>query len=254
MFNHKTNPQKASLQRLKNVLLQSKSDIHVLVNQLGLTRGFSEDAQKSSLHKLIRKLIQLTKFQHLKSIANDCLGIIGPIELKTTVLHCEQVLEAKEAMIKSLMEFIGDSRTHVSNAALDAIKIVLASKDFKNVKISDERLFPFQHVFHHQSSKNPVLTLNFTHLDQSWWPSLISHDKWICKLVTNLLKCYPKVKDCYLSKGSMYGLHLLPIAEVPEFCQQIFPGLVHDLLLHSGPDKLPIGHVRHQHFCTKTDR
>ena len=259
LFNKKTSPQNASLQRLKKVLLQSNSDIHFLLNQLDLKgRGFSEDAQNGVLHKLIRKLITLTKCPDLKSIANECLGIIGPIELKTTILYCNEVVEAKDALIKSLMGYICDGRTKVSLAALDGVKKVLASKDFKNTKLSDERLSPFQGVTHFgtpqstvaQSSKCSSKPNSEDKIRQSWWPTMTNHDVWICQLVTTLLKCYPKVEDKYLSKSSMYGLHLIPLAqEVPDFCTQIFPGLVHDLLsLKTCGLPAGISHFFHQFF------
>ena len=67
--------------------------------------------------------------------------------------------------------------------------------------------------------------------DYSWYPKE-KHDVWITSLVVHLLECYPPVKSGYLSQSSIFGRHLIPLArKVPDFCQVIFPGLVHDLLL-----------------------
>ena len=87
IFNQKVRPQQGSLSRLKDILQQCKSDIRLMVVQLMKTRGFSEDAKNSLLHQMIRKLTDLSKCnQELKIIANECLGVIGPLDLQTTIL------------------------------------------------------------------------------------------------------------------------------------------------------------------------
>ena len=59
--------------------------------------------------------------------------------------------------LNSLMEYIIDGRTNVSMAALDGLKKVLASKDFKNkAKNGDKRLAPFQAVSHFGGPKSTV--------------------------------------------------------------------------------------------------
>ena len=93
IFNGKVNPQKGSLDRLKNVLKRSQSDLRAMVVQLSETsKGFSEDAKNSALHQMIRKLTELSKSQaqlpkELKIVANECLGVIGPLDLQTKILY-----------------------------------------------------------------------------------------------------------------------------------------------------------------------
>ena len=59
-----------------------------MIVQLIETRGFSEDAKNSLLHQTIRKLVDLSKSnQELKIIANECLGVIGPLDLQTRILY-----------------------------------------------------------------------------------------------------------------------------------------------------------------------
>ena len=93
IFNGKVNPKKGSLDRLKKVLKRSQSDLSAMVVQLSETsKGFSEDAKNSALHQMIRKLTELSKSQaqlpkELKIVANECLGVMGPLDLQTKILY-----------------------------------------------------------------------------------------------------------------------------------------------------------------------
>ena len=92
IFNQKARPQQGSLSRLKNILQECKSDIRLMVVQLMKTRGFSEDAKNSLLHQTLRKLTDLSKCnRELKSVANECLGVIGPLDLQTKILFPTEI-------------------------------------------------------------------------------------------------------------------------------------------------------------------
>ncbi len=127
----------------------------------------------------------------------------------------------------------------VSEAAIFGLKRVLCSQFLEKSKINKNLvnyLRPFAKALAQTEQIQKSVALDeaqaFEAVEKiTWWPQGISYQAWISDIVQKLLLAYPQIKDGYLAKASIFGRHLLPMAEKsPSFCRQIFPWLIHDIL------------------------
>ena len=202
----------------------------------------TEEASTSLIHKTIRSLINLSQNENIETeirlLANECLGYFGPLNLKTMTLYFDEITDSKEALIRLLLEYVTNSDAKVSEAAIYGLKRVLCSNIDKGSipEVLESYLQPFQNSFQQSKEKpNCDVLLKVEDLNEAirkieWWPKS-DHNTWIKNLVCTLLEAYPKVKTGFLSKTSMIGHHLLPMAsKKAKFCDQILPWIIHDIL------------------------
>lgn len=88
----------SSLLALKVKLLEKRKELNDLYKKLENLRGFAEDSASSILHQLIYRLVKLTESSdpNVTQEAVKCLGILGPGDLTTMILHQEKT-EMKES-------------------------------------------------------------------------------------------------------------------------------------------------------------
>jgi predicted RNA methylase len=86
---------------LKHQLITQKYQLQEFYEELESSQGFAEHCASSILHRLIYRLIRLTESNDKKTIleAAKCLGILGPADLSTMILH-PQEMQMRESMDK----------------------------------------------------------------------------------------------------------------------------------------------------------
>ena len=246
-----------AIESLRVKLLNSRSELNAIVSSLRSNDSIllSEDIKSSLIYKTVKKLINISKDSSLddniRIKANECLGIIGPVDLNIMVLNREDnnkedfgKNDVKSHIVRTLMDYVIDNDHDNSNASVFALKRVLAVTNLTSLQNSKfkgyqvEILRSFMNIFS-QAERAPSSVLIITndilneaiiHID--FWPIKEKHETWINHLVVNLLKAYPEIKEGYLTKNSSaFGRHLLPLAlRQPLFCEKIFPWLIHDIL------------------------
>lgn len=225
-----------------NVLLakikESTEQFSVMVKTMP-TVEFSEDANQSLLHQVVKSLILLSRTgeENVKLLAHECLGHLGPLDLSTMTLFSGEIMNGNEALIKELLDLVTNKDSKISDAAIFALKRVMSSKiDRKSIAGHQLRhfLYPFEDALVQTTPKTSVSLvkedLNNAIRCSKWWPDC-EHAKWISEIVDNLLHAYPHVKDGYLSKASIFGRHLVDMAKLSSvFCGKVFPWLIHDIM------------------------
>ncbi len=97
-------PSEESLRSLLTALQAGIADLAGMVADLGETRGLSEDATDSLLHRTIHRLVEIASSSvgqqkdgngSVAQLAARCLGEIGPCELHTLVVQPEEFVSAK---------------------------------------------------------------------------------------------------------------------------------------------------------------
>ena len=246
-----------TLESLKFKLTSSRGELNKLVSSLNESMVFSEDVKTSMLHKTIKKLINVSKNElhqeNLRLLANECLGLIGPVDLKTMVVNFgdndELEKDVKCSLIKNILNYVINEDHETSNSAIFGLKRVLGTmnsgyqmKGYQNVLIK-----PFSQVFSEADRESKSnLTMTSQNLKEAvqkmkFWPYNHDHDLWITGIVVKLLSAYPEVPEAHLKNTSHFGRHLLSLAsKQPQFCTVIFPWLVHDILNTSKIDITPL--------------
>ncbi|KAF2897556.1 hypothetical protein ILUMI_08624 [Ignelater luminosus] len=158
------------LKYLKNELSNKKVELKELYSKLHNLRGFSEDCEKSILHRLICILVKLC----LSSDSNEsvealrCLGELGPADLLTTVLQAEQRCEQGKwnpfdlvtgCVTALLSKYIVDNNIEVVTAASEALYYVLDCKEAKTVLGKFINVYNILHF--------GDLSLNYLHVGQA---------------------------------------------------------------------------------------
>ena len=239
-------------------LVDSRSELNAIASSLRSNDSIllSENIKANLIYKTVRKLINISKDtsldDNIRIKANECLGIIGPVDLNIMVLDRENnnnhkdfgKNDVKSNVVRTLMDYVIDNNHETSNASVYGLKRVLAVTNLNSLQNSKiegyqvEILRSFMNIFS-QAEKAPNSgliitndTLNEAINQIDFWPIEEKHDIWMKNIVVNLLKAYPEIKEGYLTKSSSaFGRHLLPLAlRQPLFCEKIFPWLIHDIL------------------------
>lgn len=128
----------SSLLLLKGKLSEKKEELNDMYRKLENLRGFAEDCVSSLLHQLIHRLVKLTESSDpiVSEEAAKCLGILGPGDLTTMILHQEKA-EIKEAtdgiemltykILILLSNYIIENDIELRKASSDALYAVLSS-------------------------------------------------------------------------------------------------------------------------------
>ena len=256
------------LLRLRNKLLSSRLEICDILDDAHGTKMFSEDIKKSPLLKTIKRLINMSRDDNsvadeMKLVANECLGIIGPLDLNTmTIGQEEDDNDAQSGLVVNLLDAVFDEDYEISAAAIHGLKRVLATMklNFQLQGFQVSLLRPFINVFTQASGEaSSSLTLESEQLNSAvanitFWPNdHVCHEDWIRDFVCKLLVAYPEVKEGHLKKSSKIGRHLVPLVKKqPSFCSKIFPWVIHDILKNSNVDRISlcngIKHFFLQHY------
>ena len=238
-------------------MVNSRSELNAIVSSLRSNDSIllSEDIKANLIYKTVRKLINISKDTSLDDSirikANECLGIIGPVDLNIMVLNREnnnkdlgEKNDVKSHVVRTLMDYVIDNNHDTSNASVFGLKRVMAVTNLTSLQNSKfegyqvEILRSFMNIFSQaERAPNSGLIITNDTLNEAinqidFWPIKEKHEIWMNHLVVNLLKAYPEIKEGYLTKSSSaFGRHLLPLAlRQPLFCEKIFPWLVHDIL------------------------
>ncbi|XP_043278372.1 serine-protein kinase ATM [Venturia canescens] len=239
------------LVHVKNQLSTRKQELCEMYNRLEGLRGFAEDCASSTLHKLIYKLVQLTRScdTNISLEAAKCLGQLGPADLTTMILHPENVYAKENSLevemltfhvVNRLIDYLVDSNTNLRRASSSALynifstawgrdmtnksslSAVLASCQIENPNIR-HYIYPF--VNQNDTPKSRVINFDddkwkmcINRENDVWAPTNYeSYDKWIIDITCMLL-------DCFVN---FYTPSLQPVCrESVEFCEILFPRLV----------------------------
>lgn len=150
---------------LQHQLESKKSQLEKLYEDLESNQGFAEHCAGSVLHRLIYRLIRLTKSTDPKISlrAAKCLGVLGPANLTTLILHPQEI-QSRENIDKAdmltykvfqmLADFVVSDNIKLKQASSDALYGILSSpwgarsgKDFdidKNSEFLKNFLQPFR--------------------------------------------------------------------------------------------------------------
>ncbi|XP_018573379.1 serine-protein kinase ATM [Anoplophora glabripennis] len=239
-----------SLVHLRSLLSKEKEQLKALYEKLDNIRGFSEDCEKSSLHKLVCMLAKMScsTNEAMRFEAIKCLGELGPSNLTTLVLQPEkEVLDIKCSpfelltghIISLLTEYIVDADINVAKTASEAFYLVLDSKEGRKIagsevnfgygNIDRKNFAPYLPKSKSSPTSNTAvhtnLFVNKINEDKLWCgDGVICHRKWIISLVTSLLETFT---------NKSYLPELIPLCKVvPALCEKLLPLLV-NLLLYS---------------------
>lgn len=123
---------------LKNQLASNKENLIGLYNNLTKMRGFSEDCEKSVIHRLIGELLECVQSDDPKKSheAAKCLGELGSSDLTTLVLKPNNH-SSTNRQITSLSE----ACINLCSIAIDQLYELLIHKDIEIVKIVYETCY-----------------------------------------------------------------------------------------------------------------
>lgn len=143
-----------SLLKLKRQLIVKKSQLEVLYEELESSQGFAEDCALSVLHNLIYRLIQLTKSKDSKIAleAAKCLGILGPADLYTMILHPQERTEKEvnkieiltHKLCQILVDLIMSDDIDTRTVSSDALYVLTEYECRENSETLQDLLYPFQ--------------------------------------------------------------------------------------------------------------
>ncbi|CAH1112514.1 unnamed protein product [Psylliodes chrysocephalus] len=240
-----------SLINLRKLLASQKDTLLDMYDKLQEIRGFSEDSEKSVLHRLVCVLSQLSysSNQKVSFEAARCLGELGPANLQTVVLQPEKILVHQKhspieiiigSVISMLSKYIIDCDINVLKRARrlfyeilhlnEGKKIINAGGDFGFGPINKDYITPYYSSQRKVSTQNTILNtkLFVEKMKDSklWCPDTdISHNRWITTLVSTILKTFNDASP--LS-------NLIEVCEVKvEFSECLLP-LIIDLIISKG--------------------
>ena len=197
--------------------------------------------------------------------------------------------EPIQKLIQSLATFLLHHSNTTVHAASQALKHVLATSAGKtaldNFSTEGNQILPFLSPFTNSLSSatidknaisksavdasiDPHIDLEYFDIhvnNQDIWchfkPSYgldskakdrVSYGNWLRDLVTSLLECMTKKRFGQYELSPVLGRHLLPLCrEEPDFCENILPDLILDILSkHYHDDPKNIRHVLSKYICT----
>ncbi|KAF7998580.1 hypothetical protein HCN44_010988 [Aphidius gifuensis] len=156
---------------LKNKLLNRRDELKIMYSDLDNIRGFAEDCISSKIHRLIYHLIKLSESSDLNISleAAQCLGILGPVDLTTMILHSE---EGHAQCLKIYSDWVAETKfeTHEEiinkyyKKSMDIIKNmeIKNSNDWENLYDTYASLAIFSDTHYQQISefmKTPIRVL-----------------------------------------------------------------------------------------------
>uniref|UniRef100_A0A1B6BXN6 Serine/threonine-protein kinase ATM n=4 Tax=Clastoptera arizonana TaxID=38151 RepID=A0A1B6BXN6_9HEMI len=234
--NHLCSYRIEGLRSLRIQLSEKKEELAKLYEDLKTMKGFSEDCERSVLHRAICLLIKLISNENpaVRMEAARCLGELGPGNLTTLVLKPDlkhtsssDLLELLCFATSQLLFYIFDVDANTVQEASTALYSIFSSFQGRSVynKLSDANkmiLYPFIHSL--KKSKTKVQSGSPTEIEIrsvaenfcTNWPC--SHQQWITHLVCSMLDV------CQLQ-------YLVPICKIKvSFAQSLFPYIISILL------------------------
>ncbi|XP_034246355.1 serine-protein kinase ATM isoform X2 [Thrips palmi] len=231
---------------LRKKLYEMKTELADLYQGLVHIRGFSSDCQKSILHQLICKLINLTSSTNLKVQieASRCLGEIGPADLTTTVLRpvegCLKLVEGYRDPMLCVMvvaahlasEYLLDHDVNVvkkASCVLESLMLCEGSDNFHSTTerpitncLRSKKISPFIPEQSTKLTSKPKMSdrdslINMISSEEIWFPPEdTKHNDWITNLVSSLIAC---LSDDIIFKNlaalckvkSSFGEEMLPV-------------------------------------------
>lgn len=191
---------------LKEQLSLKKNELIGMYNHLQDTRGFSEDCEKSLIHRLVYTLVQFVQGtdSNIAVEAAKCLGELGPSDLSSIVLkpdHQKLTYQfsptfdrATEAVCMAAFTKLNDLLLHSDAKVLKAVSASLTfllKSDIGKTLVED---FHYLHLFHAPpAQKRKILSLTdkeldltalFTDEDDS------SHSDWLKRFTKVLLDLF----------------------------------------------------------------
>lgn len=234
----------AGLSHVRNLLSTEKIELRAMYSNLEKLRGFAEDCAVSTLHRLVYRLIQLTKSNDadISMEAVKCLGELGPANLTTMILRPENGFRREEIddeipmltlqVVSRLADYLIETNVQLKRASADALYEVLSTtwgqKLFTKKSLSEDfgriydRVYPFGTTRNSRSAEIRIDRGNWERcIDPNvdlWIPaSYDSYAKWIIDITCKLL-------DCLVN---FYTKSLKPVCRLSvEFCEALLPRLV----------------------------
>ncbi|XP_023014307.2 serine/threonine-protein kinase tefu [Leptinotarsa decemlineata] len=240
--------QQDSLIHLRKLLSEQKSKVMELYDNLQSNRGFSEDCEKSCLHRLVCALAKLSCSPNEKVSfeAVRCLGELGPANLQTLVLQPERAVFDLQCtpfelltgnVISLLSEYVVDSDVNVVKTASETFYLVLdckegrklaeSNKDFGYGPINKNYIKPYFPLTRSSPSSNSDIDVEICVSklsdDTLWCPRTETlHKQWILNLVSAILESF--TNQSYLQK-------LTSMCKVKtKFSERILPLLINLLV------------------------
>lgn len=148
---------------LKEHLSSKKNELIEMYNQLQDIRGFSEDCEKSLIHRLVFTLLQFVQgFDEAKAVeAAKCLGELGPSDLSSIVLKPDHQLHTYE-----FASTFDKATEDLCKAAFTKLNRLLLHPDAKVLKAASSSL-----SFLLKSDVGKTLVENFSYLHLFQVPS-----------------------------------------------------------------------------------
>lgn len=243
----------SSLLLLKGKILKKKNELNELYKTLENLR-FAEDSDSSILHQLIYRLVKLSESSDLNvsQEAVKCLGILGPGDLTTMILHQEK-MEIRESndrfetltykILIFLSNHIIDENIELRKSSTTALYSVVNSSwgtklmnakyraDFernlhvKEIRLCMERIRPF--IIGNKTKNRLAIERGkfrkLTNLKNHLWKEQvnISYFDWICELTCSIAEIFT----------NFYLQNLIPIFRVNlQFCEEILYRIVNIII------------------------
>uniref|UniRef100_A0ABD2WPC0 Serine/threonine-protein kinase ATM n=1 Tax=Trichogramma kaykai TaxID=54128 RepID=A0ABD2WPC0_9HYME len=259
-----------NLQTLKQQLSSNHGDLEKLYEELEMTQGFAEDCESSVLHRLIYRLIRLTESTDIDLAleAAKCLGILGPADLGTMILHPQETQRRESdskadlltlKICESLSELVVSPDIDMRVASSDALHAILESawgnrladltgKEANTLINIAEYLYPFK-----GSSKSNVTNLHvdveefdplFTDKNELWsGQKEDSYSSWLAQITSSVACCL----------AAFYSKSLIPVFKLnAQFCELSLPRLI-CIIIDTEPNAAKrichcINYFFHHHF------
>ncbi|XP_058790954.1 serine-protein kinase ATM [Phymastichus coffea] len=223
-----------SLLQLKQQLSTKKVDLEKLYDELESSQGFAEDCVISLLHKLIYRLIQLTKSKDDKISleAARCLGVLGPTNLFTTILHPQETPKKETDKIdvlthklcQILADLIVSSDIELRTVSSDILYILSEYVCRENSENLQDFLYLFRSAHKRKISRKTIkLIIDLSKLDQAFsfirWTeeSKNPYNIWIADVTSEVAK---------LPMG-LYSESLIPLFKLNvQSCEVALPRLI----------------------------
>ncbi|XP_011494720.1 PREDICTED: serine-protein kinase ATM [Ceratosolen solmsi marchali] len=238
-----------SLLILKNQLIIKKCQLEELYEELESSQGFDEYSTPSVLHRLIYRLIRLTEYKNTTIVleAAKCLGILGPANLSTMILH-PQEMQMRESIDKvdlltrdicrMLADFVVSSDINLRIVSSEALYAVLDTpwgtrlieREFDNDKTSTffkDFLYPFRSLHNMNRIKVQIDITEYNQVfceDNPLWTekSNESYGTWIANITSAVANCLT----------NFYSKNLVPLFNLHvQFCELTLPRLI-SLIIH----------------------
>ena len=200
---------------------------------------------RQTLRTFIAKLLRIVKKKEgrTRDEAVKCLAEIGPVDLTSEILEEESrtIRDPTETLLSHLVGLLVSSSGELSTRTAETLINLLSVTDEGRAWLSstdndghgDYRKFllPFQRL-----KIKPTKSAGFSHdvfslnVDQGslWTGSSRSHQEWLIKLVTAMLRSS--------SEGSVYRLLVETCHVSQSLCETVFPFLVNDIITKTSDD------------------